>query len=718
MPSLRKGVTVPEGNVAFVITNPDDVTLPVGLTDREKAVKDKLESLGYTITYVSFSRLEISNLSKARFVIGVEYPSLGINTINSLIESGKGVALLHNAGSVIGGSWKSYGSEYLQVENGKAFLEGYGSGVSFKVGLGEYCISEKYPPDWTVIGTNASDPNYKTAFYKEHASGGKGVIFTYNPKSYNWSGESIFARIIEWIAMPSLRKGVTVPEGNVAFVITNPDDVTLPVGLTDREKAVKDKLESLGYIITYVSFGRLEISDLSKARFILGVEYPSLGINTINSLIESGKGVALLHNAGSVIGGSWKSYSSEYLQVENGKAFLEGYGSGVSFKVGLGEYCISGKYPPDWTVIGRNTADVSYKTAFYREHDSGGRGALFTYNPQYYTAEGDKIFAQIAEWASGGLPIGKPTPKPSFTLSLASGLNFISLPMKPDVPFTARSFSKKLSSTLVIKYDAPSQEFVPFVPEASKTDGFVIEGGQGYIVNLLEKKQVTFTGTVWTNTPPASPKQMPDEEDTIWAFAVAGVVSTESDLNESFSGLKVTVKNQRTGQLSQCVLTGDMGEFATAFVDMSRKSVVKTGDMLEITIRNSRGQLVSAPVVREVSKIDLAKATIVVNLRLGEAIPSQSQLFQNYPNPFNPETWIPFQLAESAEVTIRIYTVAGQLVRMLNLGQKAAGWYLDKDRAAYWDGRNEYNERISSGVYFYSIEAGNFRATRKLVVAK
>jgi len=291
--------------------------------------------------------------------------------------------------------------------------------------------------------------------------------------------------------------------------------------------------------------------------------------------------------------------------------------------------------------------------------------------------------------------------------------------MKPDVPYTARTFAEKLDSTLVIRYDAPSQEFVPFVPEASKTDGFVIEGGQGYIVNVLEEKQVTFRGTVWTNTPPASPKQIPDKENTIWAFAVAGFVSTESDLSEPFSELRVTVKNQRTGQLSQCVLTDDMGEFAIAFVDMSRKSVVvEAGDMLEITVTNSREQLVSAPVVREVSKIDLAKATIVVNLRLGEAIPSQSQLFQNYPNPFNPETWIPFQLAESAEVTIRIYNVAGQLVRVLNLGQKAAGWYLDKDRAAYWDGRNEYNERISSGVYFYSIEAGNFRATRKLVVAK
>jgi len=307
---------------------------------------------------------------------------------------------------------------------------------------------------------------------------------------------------------------------------------------------------------------------------------------------------------------------------------------------------------------------------------------------------------------------------PSFTLSLSPSLNFISLPMKPDVSYTARTFAEKMGATLVIRYDAPSQEFLPFVPEVSETGGFAIEGGQGYIVNVLEEKQVTFTGSLWTNTPPASIKQAPNKENPIWAFAVAGLVSTEPDLKENLSELRVTVKNQRTGQFSQCALTDDMREFAIAFVDMNRKSVVKVGDMLEITVRNSRGQLVSVPVVREVSKIDLDKATVVANIRLGEVIPSQSQLFQNYPNPFNPETWIPFQLAKSAEVTIRIYNVAGQLVRVINLGQKTAGRYLDKKRAAYWDGRNAHDEKISSGVYFYSINAGNFRATRRLVVAK
>jgi len=317
---------------------------------------------------------------------------------------------------------------------------------------------------------------------------------------------------------------------------------------------------------------------------------------------------------------------------------------------------------------------------------------------------------------NGKLNVKEYQPLSSFTLSLDEGINIVSLPVQPQTPFTARSFAEKLSATMVINYDGKQGGFIAFVPEVFKEDGFSIEGGKGYIVNLLESKEVSFTGTVWSNAP-SSISASPSKKDSHWAFVVVGLISTEPDLKEPLSELRVTVKNQRTNQLSQCTITDDF-EFATAFVDMSRKSVVRAGDMLEITVRNNRGQLVSVPVVQEVSKVDLTKATFVANLRLGEVIPSQSQLFQNYPNPFNPETWIPFQLAESAEVTIRIYNVAGQLVRMLNLGQKTAGRYLDKTRAVYWDGRNELREKVSSGVYVYSIEAGNFRATKKLVVAK
>ena len=99
-------------------------------------------------------------------------------------------------------------------------------------------------------------------------------------------------------------------------------------------------------------------------------------------------------------------------------------------------------------------------------------------------------------------------------------------------------------------------------------------------------------------------------------------------------------------------------------------------------------------------------------------IPKKTALLHNYPNPFNPETWIPYHLAEPAEVTLTLYTADGKVVRTLALGHQPAGFYQSRSRAAYWDGRNEVGERVASGVYFYTLTAGEFSTTRKMVIRK
>jgi WD40 repeat protein len=93
-------------------------------------------------------------------------------------------------------------------------------------------------------------------------------------------------------------------------------------------------------------------------------------------------------------------------------------------------------------------------------------------------------------------------------------------------------------------------------------------------------------------------------------------------------------------------------------------------------------------------------------------------LLPNYPNPSNPETWIPYQLGEDANVTIRIHNAAGQLVKTLDFGHRPVGFYTTMDKAAYWDGTNEHGEKVTSGVYYYSIYAGDFSDVRKLVLVE
>ena len=99
-------------------------------------------------------------------------------------------------------------------------------------------------------------------------------------------------------------------------------------------------------------------------------------------------------------------------------------------------------------------------------------------------------------------------------------------------------------------------------------------------------------------------------------------------------------------------------------------------------------------------------------------LPEKTALLPNYPNPFNPETWIPYHLAKPARVTLTIYAIDGKVVRHLDLGHQAAGYYHSKSRAAHWDGRNTVGEPVASGIYFYTLTAGEFAATQKMLILK
>ncbi len=112
------------------------------------------------------------------------------------------------------------------------------------------------------------------------------------------------------------------------------------------------------------------------------------------------------------------------------------------------------------------------------------------------------------------------------------------------------------------------------------------------------------------------------------------------------------------------------------------------------------------------------KGIALLEQLLAPSISTETALLHNYPNPFNPETWIPYQLAKDADVTLTIYAADGTVVRTLALGHQSAGIYHGKSRAMYWDGTNEIGEQVSSGFYFYTLTAGDFTATRKMLILK
>ncbi len=136
-----------------------------------------------------------------------------------------------------------------------------------------------------------------------------------------------------------------------------------------------------------------------------------------------------------------------------------------------------------------------------------------------------------------------------------------------------------------------------------------------------------------------------------------------------------------------------------------------------LTITGVQGWLSQA---RQLTLTDPAhlRGITVLEQFLKTLTPKKTTLLPNYPNPFNPETWIPYQLSNDVDVHIEIYNIKGVLVRRLDLGHQMAGYYTDRTKAAYWNGKNEFGEKVASGVYFYHLSAGDYAATRKLLILK
>ena len=300
-----------------------------------------------------------------------------------------------------------------------------------------------------------------------------------------------------------------------------------------------------------------------------------------------------------------------------------------------------------------------------------------------------------------------------YTATLTKGLNMLSVPLAPPKPLTAKTLAALTGATTVITLDA-SQQFVAWTPSAPD-DGFPIEGAKGYIVNVPEARNFAFVGAPWTDPAdeaPAAPTPISTEiPKEAWAFVVSGHLAGKPALD----GYKVSVRNLRTNSVITTTVQGDY--FAAATADLSRRSVVQVGDIVELRVLGPNGNVESQTVSYKVTPEDLANAVLSVRLdNIGK--PHQNLLLQNYPNPFNPETWIPYQLSEDSSVSVSIYDTTGKLVRTLSLGFQSAGFYNSRERAAYWDGRNALGERVASGIYFYQLTTPSFQQTRRLVIVK
>ena len=216
-------------------------------------------------------------------------------------------------------------------------------------------------------------------------------------------------------------------------------------------------------------------------------------------------------------------------------------------------------------------------------------------------------------------------------------------------------------------------------------------------------------------------------------FSFAGVSGTPRVVREDVNGDGVVDLKDTT------VVRANLGQTGQNDADVNGDGVVDVDDLVLVlaaieaaaggapsfqtqvlhlfTVEEGQQWLAEARLSGDTSPAYLRGIAVLEQI-LALLTPQETLLLANYPNPFNPETWIPYRLAKSAEVTLTIYAVNGQVVRTLDLGHQVAGFYESRSRAAYWDGRNAQGESVASGVYFYTLSTGDFIATRKMLIRK
>jgi hypothetical protein len=304
-------------------------------------------------------------------------------------------------------------------------------------------------------------------------------------------------------------------------------------------------------------------------------------------------------------------------------------------------------------------------------------------------------------------------------IDLVMGLNMFAVPLDSPQTETVGDLKALLEEGAPIYYYNTIEGKFKKVEE----DTMPIEGGVGYITMLLKEATLSIDGEPWENegAPPAPPAPSGFNLTSTPLMEVKGIVINKST-GTAFNGLSVIVRHIDSGAVITDT-TGSSnvndGQFSAVFLNLLNNQSFKVGDVFKIDIHSSNnGNIGFEPIQHTATQEDIKLGRINLGDLTIRTIPKHSKLMQNWPNPFNPETWIPFQLSKSDEVIVTIYDIHGRVVRKLDLGYTPAGIYDKKPNAIYWNGTNDFGERVSSGVYFYHIQAGEFSASRKMAILK
>ena len=208
----------------------------------------------------------------------------------------------------------------------------------------------------------------------------------------------------------------------------------------------------------------------------------------------------------------------------------------------------------------------------------------------------------------------------------------------------------------------------------------------------------------------AEPPPIPEDVNLDDVVNILDLVSVAANLGDEGTDLAADVNGD--GIVNILDLVAVAGAFGNAAAPASNPQTLAMLTAADV------GHWLAQAQTLDLSDATSQRGVLFLEQLLAALAPKETALLPNYPNPFNPETWIPYHLAEDAEVALTIYDASGIMVRRLDLGHQSAGFYESRSQAIYWDGRNDFGENVVSGVYFYTLSTGEFTATRKMLISK
>ena len=490
--------------------------------------------------------------------------------------------------------------------------------------------------------------------------------------------------------------------GNLVDTVANGDTVTIFAGVTDVLSGIASVMVDVGALDSTQAQGRVELMVGDDGSYSADV--------TISEDNERPNGAKTVAAAATDMAGNI-SRAGYSVTLNNEISFTSTLPAGISlFHVPLSEEGLSTVGDLEEKLGDNVNLLITYDGTSWNSRSSdvmltADLGILVS-----MAAETTVTFTGHA-WGAGDSMI-----------NLRAGSNLVGLPVNDDrvtnISDIIGLFDEGVVSSIIV---SSGGEFQLVAAAGDAADG-PVAGDAAYLVIASAAGSAMVSGAGWMNgemagaAPIALAGYTVDNQTPVLDVHGSVVDEITGLVKEGF---RVKVKNVSTKAALSSVISAEATDgYNITFVDLADSYAARVGDVLEITA-DSPDPLVGVKPVRHIVTVDDVKnSTIQLENLIAYEIPAETELLRNYPNPFNPETWIPYRLAEDADVSLTIYDAYGSLVRSIDIGHQIAAVYDTRAKAIYWDGRNQFGEQVASGLYFYHLSAGDFSGTRRMVILK